>query len=105
MAERRQNIIKLTTESLAWYFRRSDKQYSDTHLRLYDQAAELLTSRLEFAEFLVSKLGINPGKILEIAAGSGLVSSVLKNKLDNAIFIDLSLQALDMLKRRKEFNN
>jgi len=105
MTERIIDIAALFGKSLEWYFSDPRAQYRNSRLELYDQAAEILTRRSKFAEFLVSNLSKNPGNVLEIAAGSGLVSSVLHERLKNVTFLDLSLPALRVLKIRTQFPN
>src|SRR3989338_10377068 len=100
MSEQTPNPLTLAINALRWYAADSRSQYGNSELALYDEAAEILTKRKEFADFLVSKLGVNPGRVLELAAGSGLVSSVLKSRLKDVTFLDLSLPALDLLKNR-----
>lgn len=104
MGVRFTDTISLLSKSLVWYTNNSDIQYRTAPLHLYDQAAEILTQRTTFAKFLATKLGVNPGRTLEIAAGSGLVSSILSNQLPNVTFIDLSYEALKNLKQRVEPN-
>lgn len=100
MLERIINIATLYGKSVGWYFSDPNRQYRNSKLELYDRAAEALTRRSEFAEFLVSNLGDSPGSVLEMAAGSGLVSSVLRERLENVTFLDLSLPALKVLQTR-----
>lgn len=99
MSERMARLPKLC-QSLAWYHTTPEEQYSDRALETYDLSAKILTGRLEFAKFLVSTLGEKPGKVLEIAAGSGLVSLVLQEESKDVTFLDLSPQALTILKER-----
>lgn len=104
MSERFLNKVKLVSSSLLWYLTDPKNQYHNSRLELYDQAAAQLTRRRDFAKFLVNQIGAIRGKTLEIAAGSGLVSSILQERLNNVVFLDLSSQALKLLKQ-KTFNS
>ncbi|KKQ38643.1 MAG: Methyl-accepting chemotaxis protein, partial [Candidatus Moranbacteria bacterium GW2011_GWF2_37_7] len=78
-------------------------QYEGNGLTVYDQAAEFLTQRRFFAQRVAELVGDQPDQmIVELAAGTGLVSSVLKAKLTKSklAFFDLSLSALQELRRR-----
>lgn len=83
-----------------WYRKISKEQYIDGGLDVYDEAARILTDRQGFGKFLAEQIGPNPGRTLEIAAGTGLVSHVLRDKIPDLQYIDLSAEALQKLKSR-----
>lgn len=76
-------------------------QYSE-NLDIYDEAAQVLTDRQGYAQFLTDILGLNSGKTLEIAAGTGLVSQELKPCLPELHISDLSRPALQKAQTRTE---
>jgi ubiquinone/menaquinone biosynthesis C-methylase UbiE len=100
MRESTLRTLSLLAQSVGWYLRKPDNQYRGQPLTVYDKAAAELAKREEFAEFLISGMEKSSGSVLEIAAGSGLVSSVLQARLPDVTFLDLSLQALKILKAR-----
>jgi len=98
-------MARLTGRALAWYSGHAGGQYSGEELQLYHSAAEIMTKRGAFAEFLAGEIGDEPGKVLEIAAGSGLVSSVLLSRFEDVTFSDLSLPALELFRARTGSSN
>ncbi|MBI2074461.1 MAG: class I SAM-dependent methyltransferase [Candidatus Levybacteria bacterium] len=83
-----------------WYRYGPEKQYTVDQIRDYDTAADTLTDRQGFARFLASHIGSIPGKTLEVAAGTGLVSQVLKEQISELFLVDISLPALQFLRER-----
>jgi len=96
-------MVELVRSAIKWYRQRGGGQYEGNGLTVYDQAAEFLTQRRFFAQRVAELVGDQPDQmIVELAAGTGLVSSVLKAKLTKSklAFFDLSLSALQELRRR-----
>lgn len=83
-----------------WYKRPPNAQYGIGKIETYDNAASFLSKRGDFAKFLSGHIGNNPGRTLEIAAGTGLVSQVLKDKIPEVVFTDISLPAIQILQKR-----
>lgn len=93
--------IRDTLKSFAWYFANPALQYRNGGLIVYDRAAQKLTQRDDFGEFITRKISSPHEKVLEIASGTGLISSVLSNYLSDVVFLDLSKPALDLLQNQK----
>lgn len=87
--------------ALKWYIEDPKKQYTPDEIKKYDFAAQFLTDRVGFAEFLTNRIGPNPGKIIEIAAGTGLISQSLSKRYpSSAVFTDISEPSFEFLKKR-----
>jgi ubiquinone/menaquinone biosynthesis C-methylase UbiE len=102
MIEGSKNTFK---NPFAWYRNRPEGQYSGDNARLYDRLARLLTARVDFARHIADIVAdehpsLTAGdkgapRILELFAGTGLISGVLDDKFQ-AAKIDLSLDALKL---------
>lgn len=90
----------LVGDTVKWYLTNGTHQYQGGELSLYDRAALEISKRQEFAAFLAGCIRKPEGKTLEIAAGSGLVSEVLQQRLEDITFLDYSAPALNMLRDR-----
>jgi ubiquinone/menaquinone biosynthesis C-methylase UbiE len=94
-------LARIGFDAIRWYGNNNNEQYYNPRkIEIYDEAAQLLTQREAFGQFLVDSIGADPGNLLEIAAGTGLVSSVLSNNYNGIVFEDLSSIALKQLQRR-----
>lgn len=88
-------------KAFKWYNLPCERQYDNLKkAERYDEAAKLLTDREGFADFLLEQLGKNPGKTIEIAAGTGLISQALDNNGLESFFVDISGPVIDILKKR-----
>lgn len=100
------NMVDIGCKALKWYLRPSRAgQYSGKTESLYHNAADLLTGRSQFAHNLVAFINSgNPNgstnRILEIASGTGLISTVLEQSFPNSqkVFSDISPDALNLLR-------
>lgn len=92
--------FKSLYNAVKWYKKSPEYQYSVDHARSYDDSARILTDRQAFARFFLEHIGSKPGKTLEIAAGTGLVSEVLQEKIQELYFTDISLPASNILKEK-----
>lgn len=83
-----------------WYGRHGHEQYTGADLSTYDHAADVLTRRREYAKHILGEIGDDPGKTLEVAAGTGLISERVSKQIPDAIYTDYAGAALDVLKYR-----
>ena len=83
-----------------WYISNPENQYDDTHVHQYDFAAQTLTNRQDFAARLMTYIGQHPQRLLEIGAGTGLVSQAIHRSHPDAIYSDREPAALAVLKKR-----
>ncbi len=96
-------MIKETIEvaqALRWYNENPNKQYAPHEVLKFDEAARTLTERESFAKFFVEKQLNKPGKTLEIAAGTGLISKTLSENIIDLTCTDISPAAVCILKDR-----
>jgi ubiquinone/menaquinone biosynthesis C-methylase UbiE len=91
--------IPTIIEAIKWYAKLGMNQYSEENVELYDRAAATLTQRQKFGSFLMQHLGDN-GKLLEIGAGTGLISEAIDEHVEDAIYTDSEEPALKLLRRR-----
>lgn len=94
------DAVKLTQEAVKWYSTPSHSQYDDGPLEVYDEAARRLTEREALASALVDFVGKTSGEVLEVAAGSGLVTKTLSEAFPGMKSVDLSHEALSKLQSR-----
>lgn len=98
------SLLQLVRSAADWYReKQSTRQYTGRLLDVYDLAAEFLAQRRQFAARVAEIVGDEPGQtVVELAAGTGLVSSVLKKELRHSklAFFDLSFSALQKLRER-----
>lgn len=91
---------ELGIKALVWYGNNGQGQYAENNkVQLYDKVADKFTNRTGIAHVLAGRIGFYE-KVLEIAAGTGLVSSVLQTRVRNGVFMDLSAPALEILRSR-----
>lgn len=77
-----------------------DKEYWERYARRYDRAITLLNRRVfEMATAVADTVG-NANDVLEIAAGTGLVTEVVAPHAKRFVATDTSHQMLDLLRRR-----
>lgn len=96
------NHLSLFGRTLRWYLSGSGSQYKKESAELYDQAADVLSGRTEFAKLLTQCMDGDPGVVLELASGTGLISQVLAKRYpkNTIIYSDLSTVALNTLRKR-----
>jgi ubiquinone/menaquinone biosynthesis C-methylase UbiE len=83
-----------------WYQSHGEGQYQAGSLDTYDHAAQLLTQREAFADALLQHIGDEPGRTLEMAAGTGLISLRLSKSIPGAIYTEFEGQAVNTLNER-----
>lgn len=82
-----------------WYADHDKAQYDTTKVHTYDTAAKMLTGREDFAVDLMEQID-KPGKTLEIAAGTGLISQEIQRIAPDATYVDREESALKILQQR-----
>lgn len=91
---------RLTAQAYFWYHsKNSDAQYTNGPMHLYDAAAESLTDRNAVGKLVAQLVGNPTGRILEIAAGTGLISQHLAD-LSQLTCSDISQESLELLRER-----
>jgi len=77
-----------------------DKAYWDRHARRYDRATKFLNRRVfEMAQAVADSVG-DADDVLEIAAGTGLVTEVVAPRVQRFVATDTSHQMLEQLRHR-----
>jgi len=91
---------RLTTQAYCWYHSKNrHTQYTNGPMHLYDAAANSLTDRSTAGKLVTQLVGNPTGRILEIAAGTGLISQQLAN-LSQLTCSDVSQESLEVLRER-----
>ena len=112
-------FIKISIDNEAFWYRRYFENYyfplnntKEDYENYYDEVAESYESMVpqnkEIAEFIIKKMSEfkvdKKGLILEIGAGTGLVSEKIAQKgYDNLVLVDISQKCLNIAKRKKSF--
>ena len=94
MERNKGHLLTDLAKAARWYRSDSIKQYNVEHLGLYDRLARNLTDRGGYARYLLDVLGPIQGRVLEIAGGTGIISSVISEQYPKAIISDLNEHAL-----------
>ncbi len=90
---------EMVANAANWYGRRGE-QYKGDQLTLYDKAARLLTDREDLGNHIAHNLIGQHGPVLEIAAGSGIISRELAQVVpaEQLTVTDLSQDAMILLR-------